>query len=99
MFARWGWLLVVVTRPVPILAETVIILAGTTGLSGGRATIAVLLGSLPAAVVYALAGAHATDWQTGLIVFAGVLLVAGLAWPIGRRLLGNPDRKLKATDK
>ncbi len=81
---RWGGLAIVVTRPVPLLAETVAILAGASPLGWGRAALAALAGSLPAALLYALTGALAASFQSGALVFGIVLLVAGLFWLIGR---------------
>ncbi|SCF11403.1 Uncharacterized membrane protein YdjX, TVP38/TMEM64 family, SNARE-associated domain [Micromonospora purpureochromogenes] len=60
---RYGLLAVLVTRPVPVLAETVALLAGTTTLGWWRVTLASAAGVLPAALIYAAAGATA---QRGL---------------------------------
>ncbi len=92
LLARGGWLLIVVSRPIPILAETVVILAGTTTLSLARVLVAVGLGSIPPSVVYGLAGSRATSWWASLLVFGGVVALAGLAWAIGRRVFvpGKP---------
>ncbi len=84
LLTRWGALAIVVTRPVPLLAETVVILAGTSPLGWGRAALAALAGSLPAALLYALTGALAASFQSSALVFGLVLLVAGLFWLIGR---------------
>ena len=84
LLTRWGALAIVVTRPVPLLAETVVILAGTSPLGWGRAALAALAGSLPAALLYALTGALAVSFQSSALVFGLVLLVAGLFWLIGR---------------
>lgn len=79
---RWGALAIVVTRPVPILAETAAILAGTTSMGWGRLTVAALAGSLPPAAAYAVAGAQARE--IGLsTVFLGVVAAAGAFWAIG----------------
>lgn len=86
LLERWGVLAIIITRPVPILAETVVILAGASPLSWGRAVAASLVGSLPAALLYALAGSTAARWGNGLLVFAAVLILAGIAWLVGRRI-------------
>lgn len=100
LLGQWGTLAIIVTRPVPLLAETVAIMAGASPLSPGRVALAALVGSLPSAVLYALAGATAATFsQTGLILGL-LLLIAGGSWLIGRwlepRLIGNgvpPDRR------
>jgi uncharacterized membrane protein YdjX (TVP38/TMEM64 family) len=80
---RWGLLAVLVTRPVPLLAETTVILAGTSRLGWGRTALAAALGSLPAALLYALAGSVAAGLANPVAVFALVLLLAGATWGLG----------------
>ena len=48
LLKRWGDLAVVATRPVPILAETVAILAGASPMTWGRMMLATAAGALPA---------------------------------------------------
>ncbi len=55
--ARWGALAIVFSRPVPIAAETLALLAGASPLTWRRFLPAAALGCLPPAVLYALAGA------------------------------------------
>lgn len=82
---RWGDLAVVVTRPVPILAETVAILAGASPMGWTAMIVATLAGSLPAALLYALTGATARSLDNVALVFSLVLAVAGLFWWVGKR--------------
>jgi uncharacterized membrane protein YdjX (TVP38/TMEM64 family) len=56
---RWGGLAVALTRPVPIVAETVAVIAGTSSLGWGRLLGMAALGSLPPSLFYAFLGAHA----------------------------------------
>ncbi|HEV7506922.1 MAG TPA: VTT domain-containing protein [Thermoanaerobaculia bacterium] len=86
LLERWGDLAIVVTRPVPILAETLSILAGTSSMSWSRMTVATFAGSLPAALIYALAGATARSLDNVALVFGLVLGVTGIFWLIGKRL-------------
>lgn len=84
MLARWGGLAVVVSRPIPILAETVAIMAGTSPLKWGSMTLAALAGSLPPALLYALTGATVTNFVSTSLMFGVVLLVTGTFWLIGQ---------------
>jgi uncharacterized membrane protein YdjX (TVP38/TMEM64 family) len=86
MLARWGTLAVVVTRPVPLLAETVAIMAGASPLGWGRMALAALIGSLPPALLYALTGATVANFQSTSLMFVVVLLVTGSFWLVGRLL-------------
>ena len=70
-----------VTRPVPMLAETVGILAGTSAsLPWWKVTAAGALGNLVPALAYGAVGAYAVTFVNGLAVFAAVLTVAALTW-------------------
>lgn len=84
LLRRWGMLAIIVTRPVPLLAETVAIVAGTSSLGWGRTTLAALAGSLPPALLYAITGAAAVNLQNTTLVFVAVILIAGFFWLVGR---------------
>jgi len=84
---RWGRLAVVVTRPIPLLAETVALMAGASGMKWSVVVACAALGSLPTAVVYAWAGATGRAGN-GVWVFLGVLALAGALLAFGR--LWNP---------
>ena len=84
LFGRWGMVAVVVTRPIPLLAETTAIVAGTSRLSYGQMTIATIAGSLPAAALYALTGSIAVSLNSTVLGFGLVVLIAGLFWLLRR---------------
>lgn len=90
---RYGPLAIVVTRPLPILAETTAIMAGATRTTWRQVTTGALVGCLPAAAVYSAAGSYASNVATGLLVFPLVILLAALFWIVGwvleRRLAGR----------
>jgi uncharacterized membrane protein YdjX (TVP38/TMEM64 family) len=83
LLSRWGGLAMVVTRPVPLLAETVAIMAGTSPLGWRQAALASFVGSLPPALLYALTGATTAALTSGVLMFGLVLLVAGIFWLVG----------------
>ena len=82
---RWGDLAVVLSRPVPILAETLAILAGTSPMTWPRFLLAALTGALPASLIYALAGAYAVHSTSFVLIFFAVLVLTGIFWWVGRR--------------
>ena len=89
---RWGLVGVVLSRPVPLLAETVSLVAGASPLPWRAALGAAALGCLPAAAVYALAGAVAASFAAGAVIFISVVAVAaGVAVVLTRRG-GVPQR-------
>ena len=83
LLSRWGGLAMVVTRPVPLLAETVAIMAGTSPLGWRQAALASFVGSLPPALLYALTGATTAALTSGVLMFGLVLLIAGIFWLVG----------------
>ncbi len=85
LLERWGALAIVATRPLPVLAETVTILAGASPLGWTRALLAALAGSLPAALLYALAGAAFAGMGSATLVFLGVGMMGGVFWLLGRK--------------
>jgi len=84
LLKRWGTLAIIVTRPVPLLAETIAIMAGASPMGWGRTALAALAGSLPPALLYALTGASVGKFQNTALVFVFVILVAGFFWMFGR---------------
>jgi uncharacterized membrane protein YdjX (TVP38/TMEM64 family) len=84
MMQKWGSLAIIVTRPVPLLSETVIIIAGTTEMSWKNMLLSSLLGFLPGAFIYSLAGASAISADAGVYSFLIVLGVAGVFWLAGK---------------
>lgn len=86
MLERWGALAIVVTRPVPLLAETTAIMAGASAMSWQRVTAASFAGSLPMALLYALTGSVAASFQNGALMFGFVLLVSGAFWFLSQRI-------------
>ena len=85
--AKWGEMGLILSRPIPLLAESVAILAGTSpSISWTQLLRAAILGSLPASLVYALVGSFALSLNSGLLAMVGVVLLAGLSWLIGNQL-------------
>jgi uncharacterized membrane protein YdjX (TVP38/TMEM64 family) len=90
---RWGMLIIILTRPLPLLSETVAVLAGASPIGYTRALLAAFVGALPAAVLYALTGAVAQDFRSSTLMFGAVLLVAGSFYLIARGINLYLERK------
>ncbi len=80
LLSRWGGLAVVATRPVPILAETVAIVAGSSSLAWSRFLFLAALGSLPPAVIHAVTGATAARVGGAAQVLVLVALMGSGIW-------------------
>lgn len=81
---RWGIFALIVSRPVPILAETLAIIAGVAGIGWRKVLLSALIGGIPAALLYAIAGATIRGAGKGIYVFLLVLLLSGAVWLVGR---------------
>lgn len=83
-FLKHGMVAIIVSRPIPILAEAVSIIAGLSGMPRKRLLVGALLGLVPAALLYAVAGAYAVDLNSSLYAFLAVMVLASLVYLIGR---------------
>jgi uncharacterized membrane protein YdjX (TVP38/TMEM64 family) len=84
---RWGMAGIVATRPVPILAEVMAIIAGTTpAMSWWQITVASIAGSLPPAIAYAVAGHLATTTVGMIWVFSALMLMSAAMWWFDRKI-------------
>lgn len=86
MLERWGALAIVLTRPVPLLAETTAIMAGASAMSWQRLLAASFAGSLPPSLLYALTGSVAASFQNATLMFCFIMLVSAIFWMISRKL-------------
>ena len=86
LLERWGALAIIVTRPIPLLAETVAIMSGASPLGWTTIALASLVGSLPPALLYAVTGAAVANFKVTSFMFGVVLLLALLFWLSGRLL-------------
>ena len=84
LLAQWGWLAILVTRPLPLLAETTALMAGASSMPVRTMILATLTGSLPIALLYAITGATAANLDNLLLAFGISILIAGLFLATGR---------------
>lgn len=87
LMQRWGMVALIVTRPIPLLAETMSIVAGGTSLRWRAMVIASVLGLIPGAAIYAATGVYAVTLESTVWSFAVVIGVAVLFWLVGRVLI------------
>ena len=83
LLARHGMLAIMVTRPVPLLAETVAVVAGTSGLSIRKVFWGSLAGLLPTTLLYAWAGDNLATDALGIWPFLTVFGLASVFFLIG----------------
>ena len=83
--AQWGTVAIIASRPIPLIAETTAILAGTTTMRWRSLFFGAIAGNLPPALLYAVTGATAASVGQTWLVFGLVLLIAGGFWWAARR--------------
>ncbi|NQZ67821.1 MAG: VTT domain-containing protein [Lentisphaeria bacterium] len=82
---NWGMMAIVLSRPIPVLAETVAILAGYSKMPIKKMLLASVLGNIPHALMYAYAGKKAVeDKAITIYVFIAVIAITGVLWLIGK---------------
>ena len=83
---RWGDLAILLSRPIPVLAEAVAILCGSLRVSPFRLVVFSALGLYPPCLLYAYAGSRAGAAPEGWQALLWVLGVALITWLVGRWL-------------
>ena len=83
---RWGLLAVVVSRPLPLVAETVAYTVGALGMRPVAAFAAATAGLAGPAVAFSYAGWRGATTGDGFVVFGAVAVAAVLCWVVGRAL-------------
>lgn len=77
LLSRYGTAAVILSRPVPLLAESVAVVAGAAGMGWWRLLLAGTAGIVPASCAYAAAGDR--SGQAGGVVVAGVVVALAAA--------------------
>lgn len=97
MVERHGAVAVAVTRALPVVMETMSIVAGLSYMKRRDFLVASFIGTAPIVVVYAYAGALSRE--TGNLVPAIVMLiaVAGFGWVLYRAKLSSPASSSEAS--
>jgi uncharacterized membrane protein YdjX (TVP38/TMEM64 family) len=90
-FSSYGMMALIVSRPIPIVAEAVSIIAGMSRMPTRKFLPAALLGLLPTAIIYGIAGRYTTDLDHGLYAFLAVRVVAGTVWAVGSLMMRSKN--------
>ncbi len=84
LFDRWGGLVIVLSRLLPILPEALSLLAGFSRMRPLPFCSAAVLGSLPPALIYAWIGHHGRE--TPMLALWSLVGVSALSWWLAMRL-------------
>jgi len=92
---RYGPLAVVLSRPLPLVAEAAAIMAGATGMGWREFLLAAGSGNLAIALVWSIAGAMGRDADSLQWMLVGSLVVpVVITWLVLRRNMQTPSREL-----
>jgi uncharacterized membrane protein YdjX (TVP38/TMEM64 family) len=80
---RWGVLAVVVSRPLPLVAETVAFSIGAFGMRPLVAFMGAVVGAIGPAAAFSYAGWRGASTTDGAVVFVLVAVAASLCWAAG----------------
>ena len=83
--SQYGDWIVIVLRPVPVLAEASCLFAGASAMPWRRFAWLASLGNLGISLAYAATGAFAASRESFLLAFAGALAIPGVAMLVWRR--------------
>lgn len=89
---RWGAFAIIVSRPVPLLAEAVVLAAGAAKLPWRVALPAAIVGSVPEAIAYGAVGAAAATATNGALVWLAFLAV-GTLFRLGELAVRRTSRR------
>ncbi len=84
LMERWGMIAIIATRPIPLVSETLSIVAGGTSLRWRAMIGASVLGLAPGAAIYAATGVYAVTLESSVWSFVVVLAVALVFWLAGK---------------
>ncbi len=88
---RWGWFSLIVSRAVPVLAESSVLLAGTVRMPIARFAWLTGVSNFAVAMVYAVVGSYALEARAFLLAFAASVLVPGAAMLVHRVCTGQGE--------
>lgn len=90
---RWGLTAVVLTRPIPVLAESTLVAAAASSLSPSAVIGAAVVGAVPEAMFYAVAGDTAASHASGAIVVVALIVSAAMGWTAVARIESMRSRR------
>lgn len=94
LFQQWGYLALIITRPIPLLSESLSIVAGLQGVSPFILIVSAVAGSVPGAFIYAYYGNISNEVQSQYLSFFLVLGVAAVAFLLARLFTYKPNTNL-----
>ena len=73
---KWGMMAIILSRPIPILAESICIVAGASSMKLHRMLLASFIGNIPPCFIYAYFGSKMDSAADGILIFGAVILLS-----------------------
>ena len=89
-FIRWGEGILILSKMIPIMSETMACFAGLTGISWRKFIILSLLGIIPVSVYYAYVGSTSENFSEWLLPLFFGIAIPIVIWSILKKSKGNP---------
>jgi uncharacterized membrane protein YdjX (TVP38/TMEM64 family) len=86
VFERYGAVAIILSRPLPVVMETLSLVAGLFRMPRGKFVVSSIVGTLPICFLYAYAGASALASRTVVPALFVFVCVPAVAWLIVQRL-------------
>ena len=86
LFEKYGAAVVILSRPLHVMMETVSLVAGLVGMTPAKFLGSSLLGTLPISFLYAYAGSRALESRTIIPAIFMLVCLPAVGWLIGQRL-------------
>ena len=99
MFSRYGVATIIASRPLPILMETLSVVAGLGGLGRLRFLVASVVGTVPVCFAYSYAGTLAIDVRTVFVTILVIVAIPALAWLAFKRGFGNDGSRAASSER
>lgn len=96
---RFGNWIIVICRPVPVLAEASVLFVGLGHMSALRFIILSTLSNLGVSAVYAAIGAYSANMNSFFLAVAGSVLVPGVAMMFMKRRAGSQEHRAKSGER
>ena len=86
VFERYGASAIMLSRPIPVLMETLSLVAGLAGMTRTRFLAASFAGTLPISFLYAYAGSRSIESSTLVPAIFVLVCLPAVGWMLGRRI-------------
>ena len=85
LIERWGPM-AILSRPLPILAESTAFVAGTTQMGWGTALWTTAVGTVPVSLIYSCTGSGIAELAETSMIVGVTIAAAGVSWLVLRTL-------------